>query len=159
MEKQEIVTSSLANLVSDIKEIINKGRREAYSEVNAVMISTYWKIGRRIVTEEQNGQKRAEYGKGLIDALARELTHDMGEGYSPRYLRAFRKFYTLFPDEENWKSRFPNLTWTHIFQTLRASLSASSETGESYLFHLAEKNGGKNLAVQFLFTTFAEQKD
>ena len=119
MEKQEIVTSSLANLVSDIKEIINKGRREAYSEVNAVMISTYWKIGRRIVTEEQNGQKRAEYGKGLIDALARELTHDMGEGYSPRYLRAFRKFYTLFPDEENWKSRFPNLTWTHIFQTLR----------------------------------------
>jgi len=22
-----------------------------------------------------------------------------------------------------------------------------------------EKNGGKNLAVQFLFTTFAEQKD
>ena len=69
------------------------------------------------------------------------------------------KFYTLFPDEENWKSRFPNLTWTHIFQTLRASLSASSETGESYLFHLAEKNGGKNLAVQFLFTTFAEQKD
>lgn len=119
MEKQEIVTSSLANLVSDIKEIINKGRREAYSEVNAVMISTYWKIGRRIVTEEQNGQKRAEYGKGLIDALAHELTHDMGEGYSPRYLRAFRKFYTLFPDEENWKSRFPNLTWTHIFQTLR----------------------------------------
>ena len=36
-----------------------------------------------------------------------------------RYLRAFRKFYQSFPDYEIWKSRLPNLTWTHVFKTLR----------------------------------------
>ena len=32
---------------------------------------------------------------------------------------SFRKFYALFPDFNIWKSRFPNLTWTHIYRTLR----------------------------------------
>ena len=30
------------------------------------MISTYWKIGQRIVEEEQQGKTRAEYGKGQL---------------------------------------------------------------------------------------------
>ena len=112
-------STSLSRLIADIKEIVNNGRRDAYAHVNAIMISTYWNIGRRIVEEEQHGQERAEYGKGLIDTLAGELTHELGAGFSPRYLRAFRKFYILFPNEEIWKSRFPNLTWTHIFRALR----------------------------------------
>ena len=32
---------------------------------------------------------------------------------------SFRKFYALFQDFNIWKSRFPNLTWTHIYRTLR----------------------------------------
>jgi hypothetical protein len=30
--------------------------------VNAVMIETYWRIGQRIVEQEQKGKERAEYG-------------------------------------------------------------------------------------------------
>ena len=39
-----------------------------------------------------------------------------------RYLRAFRKFYIIVPNFEIWKSRFPNLQWTHVFRTLRGFL-------------------------------------
>lgn len=108
-----------SSFVSDIKRIVDEGRRLAYGAVNAVMIETYWHIGRRIVEQEQNGEKRAGYGTQLIEMLSDELTLTYGKGFSGRYLRAFRQFYLVVPDIEIWKSRFPNLTWTHIFRTLR----------------------------------------
>ena len=43
--------------ISDIKRIVEQGRRAAYGAVNAVMIETYWHIGRRIVEQEQNGKE------------------------------------------------------------------------------------------------------
>ena len=49
----------------------------------------------------------------------KKLTHSYGSGFSGRYLRSFRKFYIVVPDITIWKSRFPNLSWTHIFKTLR----------------------------------------
>lgn len=105
--------------VQDIKDIIEQGRNVAYQAVNRTMIETYWHIGRRIVEEEQNGSERAKYGEQLINQLSVKLTHDYGAGFSARYLRAFRKFYVIMPDLEIWKSRFPNLTWTHVFRSLR----------------------------------------
>lgn len=113
------IPQQIPSFVDDVKHIINKGREKAYVAVNSVMISTYWNIGRRIVEEEQHGNNRAEYGKELIKLLSKELTHEYGNGFSERYLRAFRQFYLTIPNYEIWKSRFPNLLWTHIFRTLR----------------------------------------
>ena len=109
----------MPDFVREIKQIIQEGRSAAYSAVNAAMIGTYWRVGKRIVEEEQGGKERAAYGKALIKTLARELTLEFGDGFSERYLRAFRQFYLVVPSYEIWKSRFPNLTWTHIFRTLR----------------------------------------
>ena len=74
------------------------------------MIETYWRIGQRIVEQEQKGKERADYGTQLIEMLSQELTRTYGKGFSGRYLRAFRHFYLVVPDIEIWKSRFPNLT-------------------------------------------------
>jgi len=113
------IATTEKSFVDEIKEIVKKGQKAAYGAVSAVMTETYWNIGKRIVEQEQNGKERAEYGKHLIDLLSEELTKEFGTGYSPRYLRQFRKFYTIFPDSEIWKSRFPNLTWTHYLKVLR----------------------------------------
>ena len=107
------------SLLSDIRQIIESGKQMAYSAINVSMITTYWNIGRRIVTEEQHGEERAEYGTQQIELLANELTKEFGSGFSARYLRAFRQFYLIIPNFEIWKSRFPNLTWTHIYRSLR----------------------------------------
>ena len=66
-----------------------------------------------------NGEERAEYGAQIIAQLAEQLTHQYGKGFSARYLRSFRKFYLIVDNFQIWKSQFPNLTWTHIFKTLR----------------------------------------
>ena len=119
MESNKTIAANFSQVVNDIKQIIDTGRNAAYAAVDATMIATYWNIGRRIVEEEQHGQERAQYGKELIKTLAKELTHAYGSGYSDRYLRAFRQFYLVMPNYQIWKSRFPNLTWTHIYRTLR----------------------------------------
>lgn len=105
--------------LTEVKNIVEQGRQQAYASVSQVMIETYWKIGERIVLQEQKGKERADYGTQLIAQLSEELTRSFGKGFSGRYLRAFRQFYLAVPDFEIWKSRFPNLTWTHIFKTLR----------------------------------------
>lgn len=116
---QSTLTAKIEGLIEEIKQMVDAGRRTAYATANSAMITTYWKIGRRIVEEEQQGKERAGYGKEVIKVLSEELTHEYGSGFSERYLRAFRQFYLVIPNYEIWKSRFPNLLWTHVFRTLR----------------------------------------
>lgn len=123
MKENEIIDSKEHSLVSDIRTIVEKGLQTAYHNVNTITVLTYWQVGRRIVEEEQNGEKRAEYGKGLINFLSKELTANYPKGYSPRNLRDYRQFYLSFKDLEIWHSRVPNLTWTHY----RTLLSVTSD--------------------------------
>ena len=138
--------------VQDIRRIVEDGRQRAYLQVSHTMIETYWNIGQRIVEEEQNGKQRAEYGIKLIDELAKILTHDFGSGFSARYLRSFRKFYLLIPDIEIWKSRFPNLLWTHIYRTLRVADATAARWEEEKKY---PKNVIRGLQVQIQLCTFA----
>ena len=107
------------SFINDIKKIVEQGRSAAYGAVNAVMIETYWRIGRRIVEQEQNGLERAEYGSQLIELLSKELTTAYGKGFSTRNLWLFKQFYLTFNDIEILRTRVQNLTWSHIRTTLR----------------------------------------
>lgn len=106
-------------MISDIKDIISFGRKQAYSAANRASVLTYWQIGKRIVEQEQNGENRAEYGKALMDTLSYELTAEYGTNYSKRNLQYFRKFYLYFPDEQIVNACVHNLTWTHFRSLLR----------------------------------------
>ncbi len=123
MEQEELNKANgvPGGLVRDIREIIVHGRSLAYSSINAVMIDTCWKIGRRIVEEEQHGRKRAEYGSHLLNGLARTLTAEFGRGFDVRNLRNCRQFYLYFPDPEIWNTRVPNLSWSHFRTILRVA--------------------------------------
>ena len=54
------------NYINEIKAILSNARRQAYRAINSAMIEAYWKIGERIVLEEQNGKERADYGKEIL---------------------------------------------------------------------------------------------
>lgn len=107
------------SLISDVRSIIDEGRRQAYSAVNATMISTYWNVGRRIVEEEQHGEQRAEYGEYLAHKLADALQSEYGKTFNYRNICYFRQFYLCFKDIEIVNSRVHNLTWTHFRHLLR----------------------------------------
>ena len=109
------------NYINEIKKILINARQKAYTAVNSAMVEAYWKIGRRIVEEEQSGRERAEYGKEIIKNLSKELTEEFGKGFGERNIRNIRQFYVLFSDYEKWKSLISKLTWTHIQKVLRVS--------------------------------------
>jgi predicted nuclease of restriction endonuclease-like (RecB) superfamily len=80
-----------------VAEILKAARSNAYRAVNFAMVEAYWNVGRMIVEEEQQGQKRAGYGQALLKSLADYLTADFGRGFSEANLKNFRQFYLCFP--------------------------------------------------------------
>ena len=87
-------------LIGGIAELLEAARRTAARTINALMTATYWEIGRRIVEFEQGGEKRAEYGEGLLARLADDLTARFGRGFSRQNLQRFRLFYLSQPAEK-----------------------------------------------------------
>ncbi len=101
-------------LLSNIRELLNQGRKQVFQAVNAAMVQTYWEIGRLIVEDEQQGQARAEYGKGVLKTLSTALTNEFGKGFDVRNLSNMRSFYQAYPI---WNAVRTELSWTH-YRTL-----------------------------------------
>lgn len=83
--------------VSDIRNIIISSRSNAIKSVDFERVQMYWKIGERIVIEEQGGKERAEYGTYLIQNLAKKIETEFGSGFSNRQLQMCRQFYRVYP--------------------------------------------------------------
>jgi predicted nuclease of restriction endonuclease-like (RecB) superfamily len=105
-------------LFQDVCSIIEQGRQQAYANVGQIVIYTYWNVGRRIVEEEQGGQKRASYGTRLMKKLAEDLIPIYGTSYSKRNLDYYKKFYLLFPEAEKVNTCVHNLEWSHVRRVL-----------------------------------------
>ena len=45
--------------IQEIKSILAQARQKAYAAVNSAMVEAYWKIGERIVNQEQQGKEKA----------------------------------------------------------------------------------------------------
>jgi len=80
-------------LLADISGLLEQARRAAARSINTVLTSAYWQIGRRIVEHEQQGRRRAEYGRQLVERLSQDLTAKHGRGFSKRNLEQMRAFY------------------------------------------------------------------
>jgi predicted nuclease of restriction endonuclease-like (RecB) superfamily len=105
--------------ISEIKQILADARQKAYKAVNSAMVEAYWNIGKRIVEEEQNGEKRAAYGEYILKELSQELASEFGKGFSAPNLRNFRQFYLTYPDQSICYALRSKLTWTHIRLIMR----------------------------------------
>jgi predicted nuclease of restriction endonuclease-like (RecB) superfamily len=84
-------------LLHGVVGLIEQARLTAVRSVNAVLTSTYWLVGRRIVEHEQSGSERAAYGQALLKRLAHDLTAQLGRGFSERNIEQMRLFYLGWP--------------------------------------------------------------
>lgn len=85
-------------LVNDLRSIVSKARSKAFAAVNYSLVERNWKIGQRIVEQEQNGASRAEYGKHVIEIASAALTKEFGKGFSETNIMNFKKFYLKFKE-------------------------------------------------------------
>lgn len=113
--------------VDQIREIILRSREAAVRSVDFQRVLMYWKIGEKIMLEDQLGLHRAGYGDRLIPVLAEQLEPEFGSGFSHRQLERARQFYRLFPEVKGLRTQF---SWTHY--RLLLSLD-NSQKREFYL--------------------------
>lgn len=106
------------DIYEEIRGLLKSARENIVSTINSTMAKTYFLIGKRIVEEEQNGEKRAEYGKKLIIELSKKLTKEFGKGFSERNLEQMRKFYLAYSIPQTLSAEF-RLSWSHYLILMR----------------------------------------
>ncbi len=93
-----IIEQTDTSFVGDLKIIVGSAREYSYRAANLMQVVSNWLVGWRIVEQEQQGSKRAEYGKHVIELASKALTEEFGKGYSETNIRSFRRFYLEFKD-------------------------------------------------------------
>ena len=108
------------NYYNEIKnELINNEvykRAKDYSK-NKNDLTTYYNVGKLLI-EAQGGLDRNEYGNKLIKEYSKQLTEELGKGYSWRSLYNMRLFYIKFKEEHILQTVSAKLTWSHYTELL-----------------------------------------
>lgn len=103
-------------LVSQISDLWEDARNQAFQAINSSMLMANWHTGEYIVEFEQKGEARAKYGDALLVNLSKDLTRLRGRGFSRSNLTYMRKLYIAFP---NCETLSHELTWSHYFELLK----------------------------------------
>jgi len=102
-------------IVSEIREILNQTRNTITQTINYEMLMAYWNIGRIIVKNEQIGLSKASYGKQLLKTISKDLTNQLGKGFSVSNLQYMRRFYLNFQNQQTVSVK---LSWSHYCEIL-----------------------------------------
>lgn len=111
-----------------ISILLKNARNTVVQTINTTMVITYFEIGKTIVEEEQNGNKRADYGKQLLKNLSDKLTRDFGRGFSITNLRQMKNFYIVYGKQQTLSAELENdkklnynfkLSWSHYLLLMR----------------------------------------
>ena len=169
--KKELINESvvLEELFKKASNHIQDAKIRIQRSINTEMVKAYWMIGRDIIEAEQNGEKRADYGKYLIKNLSERLTKHFGRGFGVSTLKDIRQFYLIYSDAEishalRGESHQPrinnNFSWIHY----RALMRVERKEARKFYEIEAEKNywSGRQLERQInslLFDRLAKSKD
>lgn len=98
-------------LISEVKLLIEESKQQVAVAVNATLTMLYWNVGKKI-NEEILGDKRAEYGKQIVQSLALQLQMEYGNGWNEKQLRHCLCFAETIQDEQIVSALRRQLTWT-----------------------------------------------
>lgn len=59
-------------ILTEIQSVLERATFQAYKAVDNIRVQTYWQIGERIVRAELAHKERADYGKQLLEHLAKD---------------------------------------------------------------------------------------
>ena len=119
-----------------IKELMEKARKQVSVQINNILVQTYWGIEKIIVDDEQKNKERVEYGKKLLKELSKKLTKEHGKGFSKSNLFNMRKFYLKYQKFHTVSGYLENgKVWEAFFKKnekiyLNTEISVSFEINE-----------------------------
>jgi predicted nuclease of restriction endonuclease-like (RecB) superfamily len=150
MSKNTVVKTEQPDF-SEVVHLIAAARQHAYQAVNTTLIDLYWQVGAYI----SNKIKAAEWGDGVVDALAKHLalTQPNLKGFTRPNLFRMRQFYETYQGDQIVSALLRQLPWTHNLIIL--SRSKHPEEREFYLrMAVQEKWSSRELERQFTTALF-----
>jgi predicted nuclease of restriction endonuclease-like (RecB) superfamily len=93
---QIVKKNSFENLIDNVYQAHCLLQENAAKAVNFNLTVRNWLVGWHIVEYEQNGEDRAQYGKRLIDEMAKRLKDKGIKGLASTPLRLCRTFYLTY---------------------------------------------------------------
>ena len=118
---QKLMVPDEQQFYRDVYFILQQAREKAYNSANGIMTYAYQNVGRRIVEQEQYGEKKAQYGSCLIKNLSIQLSDEFGTGFSVANLRNCRQFYLVFPKDSYGFSMAGKISCSHLRSIMRIS--------------------------------------
>lgn len=140
--------------IQEIKSILAQARQKAYAAVNSAMVEAYWKIGERIVNQEQQGKEKAAYGEAILKELSIALTEEFGKGFSYANLYNMRQFYLTYPTIEKFYAVRRKLNWTQHRLIMRVE---DEKAREFYLKECDEQNWSSRLLERNINTFYYQR--
>lgn len=165
--------TSLELLYQKIRVHIDTARQNTQRTINLEMVKAYWCIGKDIIEEEQQGNSRAEYGKAVLENLAKKLQNEYKRGFSVDTLEHARKFYLHYPsgtygiENSDTLSRKSEITlfdiplsWSHHIELMKVE---RIEARQFYIHETLENKWStrelKRQINSLLFDRIAQSKD
>lgn len=108
-----VVPAQPVALLSDVRELIQQAREGVARAIDSGLVMLYWHVGQRI-RQDVLKEKRAEYGKKIVQSLAAQLEVEFGRGYGRSSLFNMVRFVEVFPDIQIVQSLIGQLSWTHF---------------------------------------------
>jgi len=105
-------------IINEIRQILQSARENVTRAVDNELLFAYWNIGKIIVDNEQAGSEKAEYGKQLLKSLSKELTRELGKGFSRSNLQNMRLLYLNYPICQSLSGK---LSFTHYCELFTVS--------------------------------------
>lgn len=103
----------------EVHAILDEAKSKIYEAANNIMTYAYWNVGKRIIEQEQKGNRKAKYGSYLIKRLSQELSDEYGTGFSVANIRNCRQLYLTFPKESYGYSLIGKIHWSHLRTIMR----------------------------------------
>lgn len=100
-------------LFKELVSLIEDGKRQLSFAANATITITYWRVGKRI-NDDVLKNKRAGYGKQIVETISQQLTEQYGNNYGVKNLRRMMQFAQIFNDEQIVVPLVRQLSWTHF---------------------------------------------
>lgn len=102
-------------LFESIRLIILDVRKNVFQKINADLLVAYWMIGKKIVETERENSIDNDTSRQIILRLSKQLTDELGKGFSRSNLFNMKKFYLEYSSVQTLSG---HLSWSHICEFL-----------------------------------------
>jgi predicted nuclease of restriction endonuclease-like (RecB) superfamily len=133
-----------SSLIKQIKNVVSSARQRAYQSVNQTMLLSNWLIGQLILEKEKNENYDERSSRELIIELSRELTQELGKGFSRNNLTYMRKLFLEYQFVQTVSGR------KRMIDVLKNNFSASVKFGQTVSDQtmVGKKNIGQTVSDQ-----------